>query len=883
MRRILNIFRRRKIDRSFDEELQSHIDEATASGRTSEEIRRAIGSPLRHREESRSIRIAPWLDSLTSDIVFGFRQLKKNRVTSAAAILSLALAIGACTGAFRLLDAVLFRPLPIAHPERLYVTAYQFVDYEGKPQESDSFSYPLYRRMRDSVATDAQVFAISRTARIDITYGSDQDMEKANLQYVSTAMFPAFELKPAVGRLLDPSDDLKPGQHPYAVLSQNYWTSRFGRDPQVIGKTFRFGLNQFEIVGVLEGSFTGTEPGMVTGIFIPTMMNAEAIDQPNWGWIRILAHVNPGISSRVVRERLQAVFSTYQRERVKDWPADTPPARLEEFINSPLRLHAASTGVSITQRDYRRPLLVLAVVVGFVLLIACTNVANLMMAQAASRAREMALRISIGAGRWRLIQLVLVESALIAILASVLGAFFAWWSAPFVVEMLSKPGDSVQLVMGADWRVFGFGLALATAVTFLFGIFPALRASGVKPNAALKGGEDPQRGRRWMNSLIAVQVAFCVLVHFAAGLFVSTLQKLTDQPTGFSAGRLLVLQTSSKNREQTAERWREVAEELRSVPGVEEVAMSDWALMYGNSWTASIRVPGKASEAIAPYVLNVSQGFLKTMRIPLVDGRDFRPEDPRPRVDADKHPQSGVVIVNEEFARQYFNGENPVGRSFELRQENIGTRAQIVGYMRDSRYRDLRERIRPTVYLPMPPRRWQSFIVRTASDPLALGPSLRREVSRIRPDLRVTDVTTQTALVDQWTIRERLLAALSLFFAGVALILAAVGLYGVLHYSVLQRRREIGIRMALGAQAMDVVRRVSAEVFAMLFIGSVAGLAAGMASERFLETLLFGVKTTDWQILAIPAATLTIAAILAALPPVLRAVRIDPAQALRSE
>lgn len=517
------------------------------------------------------------------------------------------------------------------------------------------------------------------------------------------------------------------------------------------------------------------------------------------------------------------------------------------------------------------------------LLIACANVANLMLAQAASRAREMALRISIGAGRWRLIQLVLIEGALIAVIASVLGALFAWWSAPFVIAMLPDRDNPTQLVMKADWRIFGFGFALAVMVTFLFGALPALRASGVKPITALKGGEDPRKGRRWMNSLIAVQVAFCMLVHFAAGLFVSTFRKLTEQPTGFTAENLLVLVTASKNTEQPANRWREVAQELRSNPGVKEVAMSDFALMFGFSWTSVIRIPGKEHGVIAPYVLGVSPGFLQTMRTPLIDGRDLRPEDPRPRVDENKHPQPGAVIVNEEFARQYFDGQNPVGRSFEMAQRDVWMRAQIVGYMRDARYLDLRERLRPVIYVPMEPRSWQSFIVRTSGDPLSLASSLRREVSRIQPDFRVTNATTQTVLVNKWSIRERLLAALSIFFAGVALILAAVGLYGVLHYSVLQRTREIGIRMALGAQAMSIVHRVSTEVLAMLLIGSIAGLVAGVASERFLKTLLFGVKTTDWQILAVPTLILMIAAILAALPAIIRAVRIDPAQALRSE
>lgn len=881
--RITNIFRRHQVDETFDEELQTHIDEAIASGRSPEEIRRAIGSPLRHREESRSIRIAPWLDSLTSDIIFGFRQLKKNRVTSAAAILSLALAIGACTGAFRLIDATLFRPLPVANPERLYFAVFQYLDREGKLQESASFSYPLYREMRDAVRQDADLLAIGYASRNDITYGSDQDMEKAAIQNVSGSLFPAFGLKPALGRLLTPADDVTPGKHPYAVISHSYWTRRFGRNPSVIGKRLQGREHSLEIIGVLEEGFTGTEPGMIIDIFVPTMMNAEAINDSGWSWMRTWVQMKPGASVPSVRERLQATFTNHRRDRAKGLPSDMPREQLNSFLNAPLVMKSASSGASDLQGQYREALLILAVVVGLVLLIACANVANLMTAQAAARAKEMALRVSIGAGKWRLIQLVLVESALIAIAASLLGALFAWWSAPFVIAMLSRPNDPLQIVLDADWRVFGFGLTLATVVTFLFGLIPALRASGVKPSAALKGGEDPHQRRRLMNSLVAAQVAFCILVHFVAGLFMATFQKLSNQPVGFVAENLLLLNTVAKEGEQQPERWREIADGLRTVHGVEDIAVTAWPLMGGSGRNKSVRVAGRAPDNVPCYFLGVSPGFLRTMRIPLIDGRDFRPEDTIPRVDAQQQPHAGVAIVNEEFARHYFDGQSPLGRSFEMRFRNIGVPVQIVGYMRDSRYYDLREIMLPTVYLPMEPRRAQTLVVRISHDSPTLAPALRQEVSRLHPNFRVSDISTQTQLVRQWSVRERLLAALSLFFAGVALLLAAVGLYGVLHYSVLQRRREIGIRMALGARSLDVVRRISTEVFAMLVLGSAAGLAAGIASESFFKSLLFDVKATDWRMLAIPTMTLMLAAILAALPPIFRAVRIDPSEALRSE
>jgi predicted permease len=879
--RIANVFRSRRVNGEIDEELESHIEEAIAQGRDPEEARRAFGSALLRREDSRDIKIAAWLDSLRSDAVFGWRQLLKNKVTSGAAVVSLALAIGACTSAFRLIDALLLRPLPVAQPDRLYFLTHEYIDREGKPQTDDSFEYPLFRDLRASVKDGAELLAISYANRVELTYASDHEMEKAYRQYVSGRMFGSFELKPAAGRLLSEQDDVKPGSHPYAVLSHDYWTRRFGRDPGVVGRTFRIGGDVYEIVGVIGKGFTGTETGTVTDIFVPTMMNAKAIDAVGWSWFRTWVRLNGGTSQEQVRQKLQAVFSAFRQERVKLWDAGSKQA-MERYVNAPLKLEPGAAGVSGLQKNYRRSLVILGIVVLLVLLIACANVANLLTAQAASRAREMALRVSIGAGRSRLVQLLLVESALIAFVASIFGGLFAWWSAPFVVGMINPPDNPARLILPADWRVLGFAVAISATVTFLFGLAPALRASSVKPMSALKGGEDPHSRRRLMNGLIAAQVAFCFLVHFVAGLFVATFDRLSHEPLGFTAERLITLDTVAKGKPAAAQ-WEEVTEHLRGVPGVESGALSGWALMSGNAWGSQVWINRRPPEDdSSPYFLGISPGWLQTMRIGLIDGRDFRTEDTHP----------GAAIVSEAFAKRFFQGRNPVGLYFEQMMEKKLVPIRIVGYVRDARYRNLREPIRPTVYVPfnrtsdkagLGSPEWATLVVRTAGDPLALASALRKEVPRARSEFRVTNIRTQTELVEQQTLRERLLAMLSLFFATIALVLAAVGLYGVLSYSVLQRRREIGIRMALGARAGDVARRVVMEVFAMLLVGAFAGLATGLASERFIDTLLYAVRPTDIQMLALPLLTIFSAAVLAALPPVIHAVRIDPAVTLRME
>jgi predicted permease len=859
--RISNVLRGDRLSREIDEELQSHLAEAIEHGRDPAEARRAFGSAMRLREESRDVRLIAWLDSLRADAVFGWRQIMKKKVTSAAAILSLALGTGACTAAFRLIDALLLRPLPVAHPERLYSVFHQSIG-------EDTYEYPLFRRMRAAVKGQAEVIAVSTVLPVDLTYGSDQDTEKAWLQFVSGWMFGSFGLRPALGRLFTENDDLTPHAHPYAVLSHDYWTRRFNRDPKVIGRTFRIGKDLFEIMGVAPAPFTGTQTGTVTDLFVPTMMHPGVTTYA--GWIHTLVRLNAGVAMEPIRDRLRVPFRAFHMETAKGFKG-MPKQRIDEYLGETLFLEPAAAGVSRMQRHYRQSLVALGVLVALVLLIACANVANLMTAQAAARSREMALRVSIGAGQWRLVQMVLVESVWLACLASIIGGALAWWAAPFVVARINPPQYPARLSLPADWRVLAFAVAVTLAVTFLFGLAPALRAWAVKPASALKGGDDPHSRRSLMHMLIAVQVAFCFLVLFVGSLFVATFRRLSSEPTGFSADRLLTLDTIAP-ADQPPAFWNQVVEHLRTVPGVETVALAGWPLLDGYVSIGGISVDGAPPTKDRSYFMSVSPGWFEAMKIPLTEGRDFRAGDPEP----------GVAVVNHAFAKRYFNGENPLGKFFENTEERL--RFQIVGLVGDARYLDVRGPWVPVAYVPFQARRSANLVVRTSSaNPLALAPVLRREVARARPGFRVSNIRTQADLVRAQTVRERLLAMLALFFAGVALLLAGIGLYGVLDYGVLQRRREIGIRIAIGAQAGDIARRVTVDIFSMVLVGAVAGVAAGLASVRYVETLLYQVKATDVTILAAPSFTILAAAFLSALPAVIRAVRIDPAETLRAE
>ncbi len=884
--RLKNTFRSGRLSREIDEELATHLSEGIREGRDPSEVRTALGPALQIREQSRDVNLLPWLESLRADAVFGWRQILKNRVTSTAAILSLGLAIGACTSAFRLIDALLFRPLPVAGADRLYSLTFESPSsVDQSVVRYDSCSYPLFVRVRHDVQDQAEAVAISMyTGPVDLTFGSDQDIEKVNLQYVSGWTFETFGLHPAAGRLLRSDDDLSPGTGAYAVISYDFWTRRFGRSLAVTGRTFRLGNDVFEIVGVSPAGFNGTETGESTDVFVPmSMKSPKTLASPNNFWLRTLLLLRPGVNPAPIQEKLRATFRSIQEERVKGFPAQSQRDR-DRMFQEKLFVDPASSGRSNLQRDYQRSLAVLGMLVGMVLLIACVNVANLMMAQAASRAREMALRVSIGAGRMRLVQLVLLESAWLAVLASAIGGIFAWKAAPYIVRLMNIGTYSARLDLPMDGRVFGFALLLACAVTFVFGLTPALRASGVKPVSALRGGEDPRWRGHTMRSLIAVQVAFCFVVELAAGLFVTTFDRLSSQPMGFSPERILNVEAVTSSP-QSPVLWGQVADHLRNLTGIEEVAMIAWPLLNGESAVGNISTHGEPPGSIFADFVSISPGWVKLMKIPLLSGRDFRATDVNP----------AVAIVNQSFARQYFNGEDPVGKWFD-RVEPAGGRAhiQVIGLIRDARSRDrLRWPIRPTAYIPlatvdaagvMKPSSRATFVVRTASrNPLALASTLRREVSNARPGFRVHNLITQSELDLGDTVKERLLALLAVFFAAVALLLAAVGLYGVLDYSVLQRRREIGIRMAMGARQSDVARRVTTDGFAMALVGAAAGLAIGMASVRYVESLLFQVRLTDFSILVTPTLTIFAVALLATLPAVVRAVRIDPVRMLRME
>jgi predicted permease len=650
----------------------------------------------------------------------------------------------------------------------------------------------------------------------------------------------------------------------------------------IIGRSLHIDGRTFQIIGVGPRDFTGTETGTVTDIFLPLSLNSLATqDGVSWHhtFLMLKPGVNPGTSLEPLRQHLSAVSHAFEAQCSTCFRG-VPQATIERLLNKTLVVNSAGAGISELQKDYRRLLGALGLLVALVLLIACVNVSNMMTAQAAARAHEMALRISIGAGRRRLVQLILVQSALLAILASVLGAFLAAWSAPFVLSLVNPPDNPAHLALPADWRVLLFGFGLMILVVLLLGLLPALRASAVRPVAALKGGEDPHSPRRLMRGAIAIQVAFCVLVLFLSSMFVTSFQRLQNRPLGFSTDRLLLLETVS-GKGQLPVVWNQTADALRAAPGVDSVAIAGWPLLGRIQINSDISVNGAPPSPTPAFFRPVSPGFFSTMKIPIVSGRDFRPEDASP----------GAVIVNETFVKTYFPNQDPIGRTFQ-RGANQPLN-KIIGVTPDVPDHNLREPSRAMFYIPFneldpkstpQPAGFATFVIHTdAQNPLALANTLRQLIAQRHNGLRVSNITTQLDLYRDQTIRERLIAMLAAFFAVVALLLAGIGLYAVLNYSVLQRRREIGIRMAIGSPRTSIVRIVTFDVFLMIALGACAGLALGFGAVRYVASLFYQVKATDADVIAGPAVAILLTVLIATLPAVLRALHTDPTRILRAE
>ncbi len=884
--RFVSVIRSGRLNRDLDDEIRFHLDarteeytrEGLSIAEASARARREFGSPALVRDASRDVKLFPRIESMFRDVSFAMRLWRRNKLVTAAALVSLSLAIGACTAAFSLIDALILRTLPVDDPASLVYVALQT---PAEPRDGLSFNYPLFREMRAASGRQVRLFALSDQRKQDAIFDDSGHAEKVYGQWVSGDAFAILGVKPALGRMLTSTDDVNPGQHPVAVLSYDFWTRRFAGRPDVLGRWVTIREKPLQIVGVAAKGFTGVAPGVMTDLWAPTMMwDDRAISDPDTRWFGIWGRMQGGVAEEQARSVLQVVFSRFGREQAARRPAESPD-RLNQFLQTRVHLRSAATGLSGLRENFARALWVLGGIAALVLLVASMNVASLLVARAAARHREMALRASIGAGRGRLIQQALIESGLLALTSCALGAVLSVVATPKIVSMTATSTATVRLEVSPDWRVLVFLGALGLLVTFLFGLAPALHASAAPPADALKSGGRHASRVGLFRPLVAAQIAFSFVVLFVGGLCLASFVKLLRTDLGFDATNLaLVSVTASPTAPDQAPgvaSWASLLERLEHTPGVESASLSRWGLFTGSGRNKSVRIPGRPVDGDAPWYLQVSPGFLRTMRIPLVAGRDLEWRDARPEL-------STAVIVNESFARRYFPGESAIGKRF-FRVEGGATllAQEVIGVARDAKYTRLREPAPPTVYDPYWPQNAAVLQVRTRLEMGPLLATLRETIPRAHAAFRLADVNLQSTIVDNHLVRHRALALLSAFFALVASVLVIVGVYGLLSYTVLQRTREIGIRLALGAQPPQIVALVLWEVGGMMLIGLVMGGVGAVLAGRFMTTLLYEVAPSDIWSIAAPLLALLAAGALAAVIPAHRAARIAPTTALTVE
>jgi putative ABC transport system permease protein len=896
--RIANAFRPGRTAAGLDEELQFHldqrIDDLVRGGLPRREAelraRRQLGNRLALRDSSYEVKSAAWLDSLLRDFRFGLRMLSKYRTASLAAMASLALAIGAATAAFTLIDALILRPLPLPAPSRLIDIARvmpAFFSPDNHPRESDSFSYPQYELFRETARGRASLFAMRLSGGLQPAVFDDAGGASENIraESISGDGFEILGVKPAFGRLIDAADDSLTGGRPVAVLSYAFWKRRFGASPAAMGRWVAVGRKHYQIVGIAAGPFSGVQPGYLTDLWLPLSVGADAreLADPDGGGINVWGRLHPGAAASEVREPLQAALTNFLRDRVRiNPPRALHGDQLRQFTDAPLHVRNASTGRdSLFRSQFRRPLAILAIICALLILVACSNVANLAIARASARAAEMALRMSLGARRSRLIQQLLIESVQLAAAACALGLMFAAFAAPSIVAHLGTTEFPAWLDAGIGSRTLAFAIALSLLTALLFGVAPALRASTVSPGAALKAGSTQNSGRigplRWM---LAAQVGFSVAVLFLSGLLLLSFRKLIAVDLGFVRDNVVLFDLAPRNPEShRADSGAKLLESVRHLPAVQAASLSRQRPMGGAMvWimTPIVRLPGRANETVRPVEAPVSAGFFRAMQVRWIAGRDFLPEEVA--------GHSPAVIVNQAFVDKFLPGQNPIGSRFEkLTDDPDPIPQQIVGVVANTRFNNLREAEGPSIYTPLADAADATLNIRTSSRPSSLIPWLRKEIESAAPTLAVHGSILLSSQIDDTMIGERLLALLAGFFSVVALLLAGVGLYGVVNYAALRRTREIGIRIALGARRAAVVRLIVSGAAAPVLAGIVLGMATGLALARYLAAQLFGVGPADFWSLAAPLACMLLAAAAAVLPPAVRAACADPLIALRYE
>jgi putative ABC transport system permease protein len=828
-----------------------------------------------------------FVSSIGRDLKFAFRQMRQTPIVSGVALLSLALGIGANVAIFSLVNALILKALPIHEPERLVQIELRA---PTAPQSTTSFTNPQWEYLRDHQDIFTGATAVGY-ARFNLNATGEARMIPG--LYASGRFLDTLGVTPIIGRGFNAHDDRRGGE-PVAILSYGFWQRQYGGDANVLGKTVSLDGHAFTILGVTPPEFFGVRVGTTFDVMIPLGNEAiirgpeSGLDRRSMWWLSMFARLAPGQTLAQAESRLRAL---QPQLREGTMPPDYRPQDKEQYFTDPLGLLAAATGISSLRDRYSRPLYVLLGIVGLVLMIACANMANLLLAQSVARRRELAVRLSLGAGRAQLVRQLLVESIMLSMSGAAAGLLIAAWGSRALVGLLSTRTNFTSLDLSMDWRVFGFAAVVGIVTGLMFGVVPALRGTSLSPADALR---DHSRGivsgggrLNVGHGLVALQVALSFVLVFGSTLFVRTLVSLTTQGMGFESAKVLLatvdLRKTGAAPEARLGLFQRTRDAVAAVPGIDAAAQSFVTPVSGSRWNLRIRVPGyDGSERDRSSLFNgVTPDYFRALGTPLLAGRDFSI--------ADAAGRPGVAIVNEAFAKRYYAGQNPIGKTFVI--EGFGPdrkdrQLEIVGLVADAKYGSLREVPQPTMYGPMAQENNIASSVRmaikTLGEPWASREAVLNAISGVNKEISI-DFRTLEEDLGAAVLQERLIASLSAFFGGLALLLAALGLYGVMSYSVTRRRNEIGIRMALGAEPRSVVRLVLTHVALITLVGLIAGIAGAVATGRFINALLFNLATYDRTMIAVTTVTLAMAAAIAGYVPARRASRIDPMTALREE